>query len=269
MTYHKRTTHTADGDVRRKVQREAERMASMLREYRTIGVLAAALAGVLAALLIAGGALAQHDPPHRLYGYDGDVTIDGENAAGGTRLEAVAYGRVVGSTTVQADGSWSLDVPGGLEDVSIVVDGIETDGGYITTRGGATRVMRAVTTGASSDDGGDSGDLEGEDNGSMMDDGDGGDLEGEDGGSMMDDGDGSDSMMDEDNGGELEGDGSMQESGSQGSQGSDNGFPGTGTGGLADRSSVGGPVYIGAALALLALLGGLALGRRARSSVRA
>lgn len=263
MTYHKRTTHTADGDVRRKVQREAERMLSMLRKHRTIGVLAAALAGVLAALLIAGGALAQHDPPHRLYGYDGDVTIDGENAAGGTRLEAVAYGRVVGSTTVRSDGSWALDVPGGLEDVSIVVDGIETDGGYITTRGGATRVMRAVTTGASTDDGdleGDSSDstMEGDDTGSMMDD-DGGDLEG----------DGNGSMMDGDDGGDLEGDGSMQEADGQGSQGSDNGFPGTGTGGLADRSSVGGAVYIGAALALLALLGGLALGRRARSSVRA
>ena len=232
----------------------------MLRMHRTIGVLAAALT----ALLIVGGALAQHDPPHRLFGFDGDVTVDGQNAAAGTELAAMAYGRVVGSTTVGTDGSWALDVPGGLEGVSIVVAGIETDGGYNTTRGGSTRVMRAVMTSAPND----GGELEGGDADSTMEEGDGGELEGGDAGSTMEEGDG----------GELEGDdaGSTMEedngsTSAAGSQGSDNGFPGTGTGGLADRSSAAGPVYGGLAvtLALFALLVGLAVRRHARSSVRA
>ena len=235
----------------------------MLRMHRTIGVLAAALV----ALLIVGGALAQHDPPHRLFGFDGDVTIDGQNAAAGTELAAMAYGRVVGSTTVGTDGSWALDVPGGLEDVSIVVAGIETDGGYNTTRGGSTRVMRAVMT-STPTDGGDGGELEGDDAGSTMEEGDGGELEGRDAGSTMEEGDG----------GELEGDaaGSTMEedngsTSASGSQGSDNGFPGTGTGGLTDRSSAAGPVYGGlaATLALFALLVGLAVRRHARHSARA
>ena len=211
--------------------------------HRTIGVLAAALT----ALRIVGGALAQHDPPHRLFGFDGDVTIDGQNAAAGTELAAMAYGRVVGSTTVGTDGSWALDVPGGLEDVSIVVAGIETDGGYNATRGGSTRVMRTVTTSAPTN----GGELEGGDAGSTMEEGDGGELEGDDAGSTMEEDNGSTSAA--------------------GSQGSDNGFPGTGTGGLADRSSVAGPVYGGLAvtLALFALLVGLAVRRHTRSSVRA
>ena len=266
----------------------------MLRMHRTIGVLAAALA----ALLIVGGALAQHDPPHRLFGFDGDVTIDGQNAAAGTELAAMAYGRVVGSTTVGTDGSWALDVPGGLEDVSIVVAGIETDGGYNTTRGGSTRVMRAVmtpvpeesdTTGAEAEEPADKGgDLEGDGDLMGADEDPAEEPAGEDGeaeepaedvGQMVVEfideeppADDSTSMDD----GDQVGDGgdAMDTEGSDMMDDGDataNGFPGTGTGGLADRSSAAGPVYGGlaATLALFALLVGLAVRRHARSSVRA
>jgi len=218
----------------------------MLRMPRMAAVLGAALT----ALLIGGVAMAQESPPHTFYGFEGDVTIDGENAPAGTEILASTGD----SATVGEDGSWSIEVAGGSQDVSFTVAGSAVEGAHPAPAGGVTRVMLAAATAADEcPDGMDmSGDSMGEDSlseGDAMDEG------------AMDDC--PDDAMDED--GAMDEGESMGEDHSAAGDGGE--FPGTGTGGLADSSSSSAAYAIAGALALVALLGGagVAIRRRVQS----
>ena len=68
--------------------------------------MAAVLGAALTALLVGGIAMAQQLPPHTFYGFEGDVTIDGENAPAGTEILASTGD----SATIDEDGSWSLEI---------------------------------------------------------------------------------------------------------------------------------------------------------------
>lgn len=174
----------------------------MLKMPRMMAVLGA----MLAALLITGAALAQQTPPHTFYGYDGSVTIDGENAPGGTTITAMAGGENVGMATVGADGSWSLDVAGGTNGVTFMVNGMAASGSYDAPQGQSMRISLAVTSATDESDEleGDGGTMDGGDTGTEMGEDDGGELE-DDGGTEMEGGEL------EGNGGELEGETSPEE----------------------------------------------------------
>ena len=190
--------------------------------------LMAVVGAMLAALLISAVALAQ-TPPHTFFGFSGDTTVDGE-AADGATVSAWADGAEVGSATLDASGAWSIEVDGGTTGVSFSVNGMAAEGSYDADAGGSTRVTLAVSTPA-------------EDDGSM--EGDDGAMEGDDGAMEGDDG-----AMD----------------GDDGATDDDTMMPSTGTGGLADSSGSNSWAFgLAGALALTALLGGVAIRRRVQS----
>ena len=249
----------------------------MLKMPRMIAVVGA----TLVALLIAGTALAQQSPPHLFFGFDGDTMLDGESVAPGTEVMAMADGASVGSATVGADGTWSLEVDSGTSGVTFMVGGMMAEGSYDTSSGGQTRVKLSVTTPAPEEPAGMDGtgeecpeedSLEGDsmseedslEGDSMSEecpdamDGDGTAMTDDDDSTAMTDGDDDTTMTDGDD------DTTMME-GADGGEGSL--LPDTGTGGLADRGTSS-AVYGGIAgsLALVALLaGGFAIRRRVRS----
>ena len=190
--------------------------------------LMAVVGAMLAALLISAVALAQ-TPPHTFFGFSGDTTVDGE-AADGATVSAWADGAEVGSATLDASGAWSIEVDGGTTGVSFSVNGMAAEGSYDADAGGSTRVTLAVSTPA-------------EDDGSM--EGDDGAMEGDDGAMEGDDG-----AMD----------------GDDGATDDDTMMPSTGTGGLADSSGSNSWAFgLAGALALTALLGGVAIRRGVQS----
>ena len=218
----------------------------------------AVLGATLAALLFASAALAQGpQPPHNCYGYSDNVMIDGEAAPTGAMIVAMVDGESVGSDSLGADG-WSIEVPGQPSMVTFTVNGMAAEGTCDASEGGGlTAVSLSAMTAA--DDSGDDDSMMGEggDDDSLM--GEGGDDdsmmgEGGDDDSMMGEGGDDDSMMDED----APGDGDMMDDG-------DSQFPDTGTGGLAQGGSSALYGGIAATLALVALLGGVAVRRRVRS----
>ena len=200
--------------------------------------LMAVVGAMLAALLISAVALAQ-TPPHTFFGFSGDTTVDGE-AADGAAVVAWAGGEEVGSATLDASGAWSIEVEGGSMGVSFSVNGLSADGSYDAAAGGSTRVTLAVATPAEEPEG----DLEGDDDAM---EGDDGAMEGEDDAMEGED----DAMEGEDDA--MEGD-------------DDTMMPSTGTGGLADSSGSNSWAFgLAGALALTALLGGVAIRRRVQS----
>ena len=244
--------------------------------------LMAAAGAALVALLIAGAALAQPAAPHTFWGAAGDsVTIDGEPAPSGARIVAMADGEEVGSSNLGADGEWSVEVTGGTTGVTFMVNDVPVpDMTRDANAGGQTRlsmlaaVTPAMTGGDDSMDGDSMSDeLEGDDSmdGDSMSD----ELEGDDSmdGDSMDEDPPSDSMdgMDGDDSGMMDdedppGDSMME--GEEGTVGGATGLPDNGSGGLADSSrGVSTAVYggIAGALALIALVGGVAIRRRAQS----
>ena len=106
--------------------------------------LMAVVGAMLAALLISAVALAQ-TPPHTFFGLSGDTTVDGE-AADGAAVVASVGGEEVGSATLDASGEWSIEVDGGTMGVSFSVNGMAVDGSHDAAAGGSTRVTLAVAT---------------------------------------------------------------------------------------------------------------------------
>lgn len=161
-------------------------------------IIAVAL-GVVIAIAAVASASAQQEPPHRFFGTGA--------TAGDTIAVVDDMGNELGSTTVASDGTWYIDVDrDSVEGVSFTLNGMSADA--VVTAAGSGQSAVSVTAMAMEEDD------------SMMEDGDDSMMEdGDD--SMMEDGD--DSMLDED---------SMME------EGEDVGYPGTGTGGLADNSGI-------------------------------
>ncbi len=156
---------------------------------------ALAVAAVLAIASLAGSALAQDPPPHRFYG---------TGATAGDEITAlVSHGDhydEVGSATVDANGSWYIDVPAAMADEVVwEVNGEHADAAI--TPDGETQSSVVLTIHMEDD--------------SMMEEGD------ED--SMMEEGE-EDSMMEE-----GDDDAMLDEEG-------ESLYPDTGTGGLADTS---------------------------------
>ena len=212
--------------------------------------MAAVLGAALTALLIGGVAMAQQLPPHTFYGFEGDVTIDGENAPAGTEILASTGD----SATIGDDGSWSLEVAGGSENVSFTVAGLAAEGALPAPSGGVTRVILAVSTPPppADDCPDDTGMDEGSDDlseGDTMDEG------------TMDEGAMSDCPED------VLSEGDTMDEGESAPAGDGGEFPGTGTGGLVGSSSSSAAYAIVGALALVALLGGagVAIRRRVQS----
>ena len=220
--------------------------------------LMAVVGAMLAALLISAVALAQN-PPHTFFGFSGNTTVDGE-AADGATVSAWAGGEEVGSATLDASGEWSIDVAGGTMGVSFSVNGMAAEGSYDADPGGNTSVTLAVTTHVEEPDGameGDDGAMEGDD-GAM--EGDDGAMEGDDGAMEGDDG-----AMEGDDGA-MEGDDGAMEGDDDAMDDDDTMMPSTGTGGLADSSGSNSWAFgLAGALALTALLGGVAIRRRVQS----
>lgn len=71
------------------------------------GALVAAVVALLSSLMVASVAAQPPTPPNRFFG---DVTVDGAPAAAGTAVAATIGGNACGQTTVQADGTYVLDV---------------------------------------------------------------------------------------------------------------------------------------------------------------
>ena len=241
--------------------------------------LMAVVGAMLAALLISAVALAQN-PPHTFFGFSGNTTVDGE-AADGATVSAWVDGAEVGSATLDASGEWSIEVDGGTMGVSFSVNGMAAEGSYDANPGGSTSVTLAVTTPVEEPEGdleGDDGAMEGDD-GAM--EGDDGAMEGDDGAMEGDDGamEGDDGAMEGDDGA-MEGDDDAMEGDDDAMDGDDDamdgdddamepeggGFGNAGTGGLADSSGSNSWAFgLAGALALTALLGGVAIRRRVQS----
>ncbi len=208
--------------------------------------MAAVLGAALTALLVGGIAMAQQLPPHTFYGFEGDVTIDGENAPAGTEILASTGD----SATIDEDGSWSLEVAGDSENVSFTVAGLAAEGALPAPSGGVTRVILAVSTPPPPAD--DCPDDTGMDEGSD-------DLSE---GDTMDEGTMSDCPEED-----ALSEGDTMDEGESAPAGDGGEFPGTGTGGLVGSSSSSAAYAIAGALALVALLGGagVAIRRRVQS----
>ena len=261
--------------------------------------LMAVVGAMLAALLISAVALAQ-TPPHTFFGFSGDTTVDGE-AADGATVTAWAGGAEVGSATLDASGAWSIEVEGGTMGVSFSVNGMAADGSYDADVGGDTRVTLAVATpveepegeleggetGAMEPEDGETGAMEPEDGetGAMEpEDGETGAMEPEDGETgAMEPEDGETGAMEPEDGetGAMEPEdgetGAMEpEDGETGAMEPEDetetmepeggGFGNPGSGGLADSSGSNSWAFgLAGALALTALLGGVAIRRRVQS----
>ena len=248
--------------------------------------LMAVVGAMLAALLISAVALAQ-TPPHTFFGLSGDTTVDGE-AADGAAVVASVGGEAVGSATLDASGEWSIEVEGGSMGVSFSVNGMAADGSHDAAAGGSTRVTLAVATPVEEP----AGDLEGDDavepGDDAMEPGDDamepGDDAMEPGDDAMEPGDdamepGDDAMEPGDDAMEpgddaMEPGDDMEPEGGETVEPEDDetmepeggGFGNAGTGGLADTSGSNSWAFgLAGALALTALLGGVAIRRRVQS----
>ncbi len=102
---------------------------------RKLSMLALGLAIVLCAAVISLNSADAQDspPPHRFFGFAGDVTIDGVALTEGTVIVAMIDGAEASRGTVSSTGSWFLDIP--ISDkkenpcnVSLVIGGIAVQG---------------------------------------------------------------------------------------------------------------------------------------------
>ncbi len=186
---------------------------------RVIGV----ALGVVIAIAAVASASAQQEPPHRFYGYDA--------TAGDTIGVVDDMGAELGSTTVDEDGSWWINVDrDAVDGVSFTLNGMSADAEVTSTGSGQSEVV--VTAMAMEEP--------------AMEDGEEGDE--------LTDGDGDLVDLDGDEPAMEDGDGHM----------GDTEYPGTGSGGLADGSGVSAGL-IGLLIALsVAAVAGLGL-RRVRN----
>ena len=112
-------------------------------QTQVVARLLAVAAALVAIVALSASALAQPQPQHRFYG--SGVTVDGEAAAAGTTISAWVDGEVVGSATTGADGSWYIDVDGGLT-VAFSVGDLVAEGTHESSVGGQTSVALAVSS---------------------------------------------------------------------------------------------------------------------------
>ena len=217
----------------------------MQRFGMTTRVIAVAL-GVVIAIAALASASAQQEPPYRYFGHGatpGDVIALHD-----------AMGDEIDSDTVDADGSWYIDVDRDkAEGVSFTVNGKAADANTTPAGQGQASVVLTVAMVEESDDDSTTEETDGdsmmeESDDSMMEDDDS--MLEEDSDSMMDEGDDSmmedDSMLDED-------DSTMSED--EDSMGEDVGMPTTGTGGLADGGISAGLIGLLIALGAAAVAG--------------
>ncbi len=166
--------------------------------------------GLAVAIATLSLASAQQEPPHRFYGHGATA---GDTIGVHMNDDELT---LIASATVDENGSWFIDVDRDeAEDVVFSINGAVADS-EVTSQGAGQDAV-TLTAMAMEDD-------------SMMDEGDDGEMSEDDETMMEDDGEMSDddSMMDEDS---MD-DGHMEDSMA------DNGYPATGSGGLAADSGV-------------------------------
>ena len=187
-----------------------------MKQHRLMSRLTALVLGLAVAIATLSLASAQQEPPFRYHGEgtDGDMIVAHD-----------ADGMELGDATV-ANGVWYIDV-----------DRDEADGATFTLNGEATTVELSSET---SDSAKVALTVVMEEDDSMMDEGDDGEMSEDDETMMEEDGEMSedgDSMMDEDSMEDGQMDDSMEDDHMDESM-SDNGYPATGSGGLASDSGV-------------------------------
>ena len=167
--------------------------------------------GVVIAVAAIASASAQQEPPHRFYGHGATA---GDTIGVHMNDDDLT---LIASAMVADDGSWYIDVDRDeAENVVFSINGAVAEAEVTSQGGGQDEVT--LTAMAMEDD-------------SMMDEGDDGEMSEDDETMMEDDGEMSDddSMMDED---------SMDEDDHMDDSMADNGYPATGSGGLAADGGV-------------------------------
>ncbi len=167
--------------------------------------------GVVIAVAAIASASAQQEPPHRFYGHGATA---GDTIGVHMNNDDLT---LIASAMVADDGSWYIDVDRDeAENVVFSINGAVAEAEVTSQGGGQDEVT--LTAMAMEDD-------------SMMDEGDDGEMSEDDETMMEDDGEMSDddSMMDED---------SMDEDDHMDDSMADNGYPATGSGGLAADGGV-------------------------------
>ena len=203
-----------------------------MKQHRLMSRLTALVLGLAVAIATLSLASAQQEPPFRYHG---------EGTGGDMIVAYDAEGMELGDATV-ANGVWYIDV-----------DRDEADGATFTLNGEATTVELSSET---SDSAKVALTVVMEEDDSMMDEGDDGEMS-EDDETMMEDGEMSedgDSMMDEDSMEDGHMDESMEDDHMDESM-SDNGYPATGSGGLATGGVSAGLVGLLIALGAAAIAG--------------
>jgi hypothetical protein len=120
---------------------------------RSIVVLVTVLIGLF------GGAIASAqgtNAAHRFFGFQGDITINGDPIAAGIEIVALVEDEEVGRTTVNQAGAWILDVAAshftdGSCQVTFIVDGLQVDLDWETCE---LRVRLSLVTDRQSDESG-------------------------------------------------------------------------------------------------------------------
>ena len=184
--------------------------------------------GVVLAIAALASASAQQEPPHRFYGHGATA---GDTIGVHMNNDELT---LIASATVDENGSWFIDVDRDeAEDVVFSINGAVADS-EVTSQGAGQDAV-TLTAMAMEDD-------------SMMDEGDDGEMSEDDETMMEDDGEMSDddSMMDED---------SMDEDDHMDDSMADNGYPATGSGGLATGGVSAGLVGLLIALGAAAIAG--------------
>ena len=204
-----------------------------MKQHRLMSRLTALVLGLAVAIATLSLASAQQEPPFRYHGEgtDGDMIVAHD-----------AEGMELGMATV-ANGVWYIDV-----------DRDEADGATFTLNGEATTVELSSET---SDSAKVALTVVMEEDDSMMDEGDDGEMSEDDETMMEEDGEMSedgDSMMDEDSMEDGHMDDSMEDDHMDESM-SDNGYPATGSGGLATGGVSAGLVGLLIALGAAAIAG--------------
>ena len=182
-----------------------------MKQHRLMSRVGALVLGLAVAIATLSLASAQQEPPHRFYGHGATA---GDTIGVHMNDDDLT---LIASATVDENGSWFIDVDRDeAEDVVFSINGAVADS-EVTSQGAGQDAV-TLTAMAMEDD-------------SMMDEGDDGEMSEDDETMMEEDGEMSDddSMMDED---------SMDEDGHMEDSMADNGYPATGSGGLAADSGV-------------------------------
>ncbi len=183
-----------------------------MKQHRLMSRVVGVALGLAVAIATLSLASAQQEPPHRFYGHGATA---GDTIGVHMNDDDLT---LIASATVDENGSWYIDVDRDeAEDVVFSINGAVADS-EVTSQGAGQDAV-TLTAMAMEDD-------------SMMDEGDDGEMSEDDETMMEDDGEMSedgDSMMDED---------SMDEDGHMDDSMADNGYPATGSGGLAADGGV-------------------------------